>query len=192
VNRNYIEMKWDRSPASTCRTLAEAMATVTPVLVKDTKGMADPRTVRRALYSWAFNKKRWEEDPPPEVRAVLLWFERKSLPTSALADRMTVRRALDGLTKKLDGGTAAPVSIRRKRATFHNAVVYAVDADLLSDNPISRVSWSLPEPVDEEVDPASVPNPEQVKALLRAVADQGKRGRRLMAFFGCMYYAGPR
>jgi hypothetical protein len=28
--RNYIEMKWDRSPASTRRTLAEAMATVTP------------------------------------------------------------------------------------------------------------------------------------------------------------------
>jgi hypothetical protein len=106
--RNYVEMKWDRSPASTRRTLAEAMATVTPVLVKDTKGMADPATVRKAFYSWAFNKNRWEEEPPPEVEAVLTWFERKALPTSALADRMTVRRALDGLTRKLDGGTPPP------------------------------------------------------------------------------------
>ncbi|WP_369205194.1 hypothetical protein [Streptomyces sp. PU-14G] len=54
--RNYIEMKWTDSPASTRRTLAEAMAmaTVTPALVKDTKGMPDARTVRTALYSWAF------------------------------------------------------------------------------------------------------------------------------------------
>jgi integrase len=190
--RNYIEMKWRDSPASTRRTLAEAMATVTPVLVTDSRGMADPRTVRRALYSWAFNKNRWDDDPPGDVKEVLDWFERKSLPTSALADRMVVRRALDGLKRKLDGTTAASSSIRRKRAIFHNAVVFAMDADLLSDNPIPRVSWSLPEPVDEEVDPACVPNPEQVKALLRAVAHQGKRGRRLVGFFGCMYYAAAR
>jgi hypothetical protein len=42
-------------------------------------------------------------DPPDDVRVVLEWFEQKSLPTSALADRMVVRRALDGLKRKLDG-----------------------------------------------------------------------------------------
>lgn len=67
-----------------------------------------------------------------------------------------------------------------------------MDAELLSENPIPQVSWSLPEPVDDEVDPAVVPHPGQAADLLRAVAAQGKRGRRLVAFFGCMYYAAAR
>lgn len=71
------------------------------------KGMADAQTVRTALYSWAFNVSRRDQDPPDEVAAVLAWFERKSVPTSALADRMQVRAVLDALTKKLDGTTAA-------------------------------------------------------------------------------------
>lgn len=190
--RNYIAMKWDHSPASTRRTLAEAMATVTPALVKDTKGMPDPRVVRTALYSWAFNKNRWQEDPPADVAKVLAWFELKSLPTSALADRMQVRAALDALTKKLDGRTAAASVIRRKRAIFHNALGYAVDAELLTENPLPGVQWKAPEQVEEEVDPACVPDPAQAATLLTAVRDQSPRGRRLMAFFGCMYYAAAR
>ncbi|MFJ4783269.1 tyrosine-type recombinase/integrase [Streptomyces sp. NPDC088794] len=190
--RNYIAMKWDHSPASTRRTLAEAMATVTAAMVKDTKGMADPRVVRTALYSWAFNKNRWTKEPPDEVVKVLAWFELKSVPTSALADRMQVRAALDALTKKLDGTTAAASVIRRKRAIFHNALGYAVDAELLTENPLPRVQWKAPEQVEEEVDPACVPEPAQAAKLLTAVRDQSPRGRRLMSFFGCMYYAAAR
>jgi site-specific recombinase XerD len=190
--RNYIEMKWQDSPAKTRATLAEAMATVTPALVEDTRGMADVRSVRRALYGWAFNRHRWELDPPDEVRRVLDWFEEKSLPTSALADLMVTRRALDSLKRKLDGTVASAHTIRRKKAIFHNAVVYAIEAGLLPDNPIPKVSWSLPEPVEEELDPAGVPNPDQARALLRAVGEQGKRGRRLVAFFGCLYFATAR
>ncbi|WP_329532855.1 site-specific integrase [Streptomyces sp. NBC_01450] len=190
--RNYIEMKWDDSPGSTRRTLAEAMATVTPALVKDTKGMPDVRAVRTALYSWAFNKNRWEDDIPADVAKVLDWFERKSLPTSALSERMLVRATLKALSKKLDGKTAAPGTIRRKRAIFHNSLEYAVDAELLTENPLTRIKWRAPEQVEEEVDPACVPNPGQASKLLAAVREQSPRGRRLVAFFGCMYYAAAR
>ncbi|WP_103517789.1 tyrosine-type recombinase/integrase [Streptomyces sp. SM10] len=190
--RQYIEMKWPHSPGSTRRTLAEAMATIAPALVTDTKGMADARTVRTALYGWAFNMTRRAEEPPPEVAKVLAWFERKSLPTSALADRMHVRVALDALTKKLDGTTAAASTIRRKRAIFHNALGYAVDAGRLSQNPLPQVQWKAPEQVEEELDPATVPDPRQALALLNAVRTQSARGRRLVAFFGCMYYAAAR
>ncbi|WP_327422404.1 hypothetical protein OG763_20450 [Streptomyces sp. NBC_01230] len=69
--RDYIEMKWPHSPGSTRRTLSEAMATIAPALVADTKGMADARTVRTALYSWAFNMTRRAEEPPPEGAKVL-------------------------------------------------------------------------------------------------------------------------
>ncbi|MGW1322015.1 tyrosine-type recombinase/integrase [Streptomyces antibioticus] len=190
--RNYIAMKWDDSPGNTRRTLAEAMATVTPAFVKDTKGMPDARVVRRALYSWAFNKNRWDEEAPADVAKVLDWFGRKSLPMSALSDRLAVKAALSALSKKLDGTTAAAGTISRKRAIFYNSLEFAVDAELLSDNPLDRIKWTAPEQVVEEVDPECVPNPAQAAKLLAAVRDQSKRGRRLAAFFGCMYYAAAR
>ncbi|SED00670.1 tyrosine-type recombinase/integrase [Streptomyces sp. PAN_FS17] len=190
--RNYIAMKWDDSPGNTRRTLAEAMATVTPAFVKDTKGMPDARVVRRALYSWAFNKNRWDEEAPADVVKVLDWFRRKSLPMSALSDRLAVKAALSALSKKLDGTTAAAGTISRKRAIFYNSLEFAVDAELLSDNPLDRIKWTAPEQVVEEVDPECVPNPVQAARLLAAVRDQSKRGRRLTAFFGCMYYAAAR
>jgi integrase len=190
--RNYIEMKWDHSPASTRRTLAEAMATVTPVFVKDTKGMPDARAVRAALYGWAFNMKRRKEEIPPDVAKVLDWFDRKSLATSALSDLIRVRAALNAVSLRLDGKTASAGMISRKRAIFYNSLEYAVEAELLTDNPLTRIKWKAPEQVVEEVDPACVPNPRQAGKLLAAVRDQSPRGRRLAAFFGCIYYAAAR
>lgn len=174
--REYIEMKWHHSPGSTRRTLAEAMATVTPALVRETKGMADAQTVRTALYSWAFNVSRRDQEPPDEVAAVLAWFERKSLSTSALADRMQVRAALDALTKKLDGTTAAASTIRRKRAIFHNALGYAVEAGRLTDNPLPQVQWKPPEQVAEELDPASVPDPARLSLCSMPCAHRARVG----------------
>lgn len=190
--RNYIEMKWDDSPASTRRTLAEAMATVTPTFVKDTKGMPDARAVRTALYGWAFNKNRWSKEAPADVAKILDWFERKSLATSALSDLVLVRSSLRAISRKLDGKTAAPGTISRKRAIFYNSLEFAVEAELLTDNPLTRIKWKAPEQVVEEVDPACVPNPEQAAKLLVGVRDQSPRGRRLAAFFGCMYFAAAR
>ncbi|MGW2821818.1 tyrosine-type recombinase/integrase [Streptomyces sp. NPDC001443] len=190
--RNYIEIKWDHSPASTRRTLAEAMATVTPTFVKDTKGMPDAGVIRTALYGWAFNKNRWGEELPADVAKVLDWFQRKSLPTSALSERLLVRAALNAISKKLDGKTAAPGTISRKRAIFYNSLEYAVEAELLADNPLTRIKWKAPEQVVEEVDPACVPGPGQAAKLLNAVRAQSPRGRRLVGFFGCMYYAAAR
>ncbi|MEV6803692.1 site-specific integrase [Streptomyces sp. NPDC051132] len=190
--RNYIGMKWDHSPASTRRTLAEAMATVTPVFVQDTKGMPDARVVRRALYGWAFNKNRWDEESPADVTKVLEWFKRKSLSTSALSDLLLIRAALNAASVKLDGKTAAPGTISRKRAIFYNSLEFAVESELLADNPLARLKWKAPEQVVEEVDPECVPNPEQAAKLLAAVRDQSPRGRRLVAFFGCIYYAAAR
>ncbi|GAB2961450.1 tyrosine-type recombinase/integrase [Streptomyces heilongjiangensis] len=190
--RGYIEMKWDHSPATTRKNLAEAMATVTPIIVKDTRGMADHRLVRRALYSWAFNVKRWEEEPPPDVKEVLAWFERKSLPVSALSEKMLVRRALNACTKRMDGKTSAGSVIARKRAIFHQALGYAVDAEMLAENPMHALQWKAPEKVDEEVDPECVPDPEMAERLLAGVRVQGARGRHLEAFFGCILYAAAR
>jgi integrase len=190
--RHFMEQKWDDAPAKTRTGLAETMATVTAVLVKDTKGMPDTKLARRALYGWAFNKNRWEDEPPEDIGRVLAWFEKKSLAVSALADLPTVRKALGACAKRLDGKTAAASVIHRKRAVFHQALSFAVEADLLKENPLHSLNWTPPEQAEEELDPEYVPGPELAADLLEAVAEQGARGRHLKAFFGCLYYGGAR
>ncbi|MCX4460132.1 hypothetical protein OG585_53310 (plasmid) [Streptomyces sp. NBC_01340] len=68
--REYIEQRWDRTPGNTRRTLADALATVTPAFVETGAVYRAPRVLRRALYSWAFNKNAWNTDAPEEWQAV--------------------------------------------------------------------------------------------------------------------------
>ncbi|WP_421109744.1 tyrosine-type recombinase/integrase [Streptomyces sp. NEAU-S77] len=189
--RDYIEMKWPAAPAKTRTTLAEAMASATPALVSTRRGMPDARELRRALYSWAFNLNRWTEDPPADVRRTLEWVERNTVPMSALDDPLLLRKVLTGFTVRLDGKAAAASVVRRKRAIFHNALGFAVEARRLDVNPLPQVQWAIPNPV-EQVDPGAVVNPRQARRLLDAVGEQGDRGKRLRAFFGCLYHAGMR
>ncbi|MEU6849932.1 tyrosine-type recombinase/integrase [Actinacidiphila alni] len=189
--RDYIEMKWPTSPAKTRTTLAEAMASATPALVSTHRGMPESRELRRALYGWAFNMNRWKEEPPADVARVLEWVESHTVAMSELEDPLLLRKVLNGFTVRLDGKTAAASVMRRKRAIFHNALGYAVEARRLTVNPLPQVQWKLPAPV-EQVDPGCVVNPKQAAQLLKAVAEQGARGEHLKTFFAVMYYAAPR
>ncbi|MFD6885284.1 hypothetical protein [Streptomyces sp. NPDC059957] len=67
----------------------------------------------------------------------------------------------------------------------------AVEKGHLAENPLVGVRRTAPV-VSEEVDPISVPNPNQVARLLAAVAAGRGRGPHVEAFFGCMYYAASR
>ncbi|MFI2077941.1 tyrosine-type recombinase/integrase [Streptomyces triculaminicus] len=189
--RDYIDQKWDRTPGNSRRTLADALATVTPALTDSASAGPDPRVLRRALYSWAFNKNAWTQEPPGEWRTALEWAERHSLPVMALDDPIVLRRGLDALTLKLDGGQAAAKTVLRKKATFSDALGFAVDKGYLRSNPIPGARWRGPEST-EEVDPECVPNPTQVANLLDAVQQQRGRGPHLAPFFGCMYFAAMR
>jgi integrase len=85
----------------------------------------------------------------------------------------------------LEGQPAAATTIARKRAVFYGVLNYAVELDILSANPISKVTWKAPE-VAEEIDRRVVASPRQVGQLLTAVASIRPD---LAAFFGCLYYA---
>lgn len=74
---------------------------------------------------------------------------------------------------------------------FYNALDLAVERRLLPANPVDQVQWSAPD-VAEAVDRRVVASPEQVAALLATVRWQPRRGDHLVAFFGCLYYAGMR
>jgi len=68
---------------------------------------------------------------------------------------------------------------------------YAVEAGALPANPLKAVKWTRPRTL-ESVDPRTVVNSDQARRLLVAVGQQGERGERMVAFFGCMYYAALR
>lgn len=91
--RAYVDGRWDRLPAKSRRNDADALATLTPALVKTTAGRPAPRVLRRALYGWAYNKSRWGQEPPTEVAEALRWVEKNSVAISALEDPGTLRTA---------------------------------------------------------------------------------------------------
>ncbi|GAA4983389.1 site-specific integrase [Yinghuangia aomiensis] len=189
--RDYVEMKWPDAPAKTRTTWADALATATPALLGHGRGKPSAEALRLALYGWAFNLHRWDEEPPEDVAETLRWVEKHALPMSALDDPLIIRKVLTAFTKRLDGGSAAASTVQRKRAIFHNALGFAVELRRLTANPLSAVQWTAPKTA-EQVEPASVVNPRQADALLHAVYAQSARGRHLAAFFGCMYHAAMR
>ncbi|TMR08162.1 hypothetical protein ETD86_49005 [Nonomuraea turkmeniaca] len=105
-------------------------------------------------------------------------------------DRITA--ALEACARKLDGSAAAPAYFSRRRRVLFNVLRYAVSRKRLTANPLSTdLDWKAPEEeACEEVDPAAVASPAQVRELLTAASYAGwRRGPRLVAFFACMYYA---
>lgn len=93
----YLDQRWDRTPGNTRRTLADAFATITPALVLPGVVYPEPRVLRRALYSWAFNKNAWDQESAEEWRKALDWIKSHSLPVSALTEADGLRGALDAL-----------------------------------------------------------------------------------------------
>jgi integrase len=110
---------------------------------------------------------------------------------SALAEPNTVRAVLDSLTRRLDARPAAASVVGRRRRIFNTSCEYAVERKLLPSNPIPPLKWKLPKAI-HAVDRRSVANPVQARTLLAAVAQQHRSGTRLVALFGCLYFAALR
>jgi hypothetical protein len=184
----YAEMKWPRLAPHSRASRADALATVTPPLTRETGRRPAAQILRAALYGHAFNARRRCGAPGPDAASALAWLERASLPVSGLSDPRVIRAALDGLCTRLDGSPAGASTITRKRAVFHGALGYAVELGLLPANPAGLVRWRAPGAA-VAVSPATVPSPAQVGVILAEVA---RIRPELAAFFGCLYYAALR
>lgn len=193
----YADAKWPEAAATTRRTHAEALTALTTAMFADERGKPDDKLVRKALCRWAFNTiRRDAPDRPAEVTAALRWVERHTRQASALARPDVLRSVLDSLTVTLDGSPAAPSVFNRRRKILHAMVAYAVEKKTLDSNPIPALGWRPPTSVRtrpvQAVDKRRVASPLQVRTLLRAVAEQPRSGRRLVAFFACLYFAALR
>ncbi len=189
--RAFVDLKWPHVAATTRRTHAEAMTALTVLLLTTEVGAPDAKLVRFALGRWAFNTTR-RNDPtcPPEVQATLRWVEQHTHQVSVLAKPDVLRAVLDGLTVRLDGQPAAASVVSRRRKIFNTAIEYAVERGLLSENPLPALKWRAPKSV-VAIDRRSVVNPTQARTLLAAVGDHST-GSRMVAFYGCIYYAALR
>jgi integrase len=95
---------------------------------------------------------------------------------------------MDALTLKLDGTAAAAPTVARRRAALFSALQYAVELELLPNNPLKQLKLRRPI-IAEAVDRRVVVNHAQARALLTAVLSTYPA---LEAYFACLYYAALR
>lgn len=123
------------------------------------------------------------------------WLETGTIPLGDLAKPGSgpaqVRAMLDRISRKQDGKPAAANTTMRKRIVLNNAMEYACEIGALPANPLKSVKWARPRTLTT-VDPRVVINPAQARRFFAAVEAHGKRGQRMKAFFGCLYYAALR
>jgi hypothetical protein len=184
-------MKWPNAAAKHRASIAESLTVATMALCPTGKGRPESELLRRALYQWAFNAGRHDQQPPEDEARALAWAGKHAPAVADLDSAKKMRAVLDQLAKKKDGTATAANTVRRRRAVLSNCLRIAVEKELLPANPLTRVHWELPKAV-EELDERSVATPGQARTLLAAVHEQGDRGAHLEAFFGCMYYAAMR
>ncbi|WP_079406136.1 tyrosine-type recombinase/integrase [Streptomyces sp. 3211] len=192
----YLAMKWPHAAPNTRDGINESLASVTMALLDERPGRPADAELRKALRNWAFVLPGPDDrDLPADVGNVLHWVAKASRPLSDLSDPALGRAVLDSLKIKLDGTAAAAETVRRKRRTLVNALLYAVDLGEFRESPLAAVRWQKPK-VSNEVDPRVVANPEQARSLLHAVSYVGgyrrARGRRLVGLFAGMYFGGFR
>jgi integrase len=187
---SYVTRRRRGLAGNSMRSIADTLATITPVLLVPGQGRPDDRRIREALYCWAF---RGKEDPPVEIAEVLRWVAGHSRPLADLADQDLMLDMLDAISSKLDGTPAAANTVARKRAVLSNVLDYGVGRGLnTSPLPAAAKVWTPPKTTEGMVDPRVVVNRRQAEELLIAVSYQGRIGPKLVAFFACIYYAGTR
>jgi integrase len=184
----FVDMKWPHASPRHRKSIADALATVTPALLSTTRGMPNTKEFRHVLYTWSFNTGARAGKPSEDVARVLRWVETNTVDLADMADPKVIRKALDGLALTQQGKAAAPTTIARKRAVFYGALRYAVELGYFDANPIDRVQWTTPKST-EEIDRRVVVNPSQARELLAAVR---KGAPTLEAFYACLYYAALR
>lgn len=193
---DYSAAKWPYVSPNHRRGIAEALTDATETLLSRDDPPCTREQLRRALRTWAYGERLRSNVPPPDdLAAVVHWLETGTVPLAELAQPgsgpVRVRAILDRLSRKQDGKPAAAHTANRKRIVINNAMEYACEIGALHANPLKSVKWTRPRTLTT-VDPRVVINPAQARRFFAAVEAHSRRGHRMKAFFGCLYYAALR
>jgi integrase len=192
----YTSIKWPHAAPTQRRSIAETLTDATEAMIT-TAEMPWPRAdIRSALRNWAFSERMQSTaQPPADIEPIISWLRTATAPVSALGRPETgpalTRALLNRLGTKQDSTAAAANTVNRKRGVLSGLMRYAVEVGAIAVNPLESVTLSRPRGV-RAVDPRTVINADQAHRLLQAVGQQDERGPRMVAFFGCIYYAAMR
>lgn len=192
--RSYVRARWPTAAAKTRDGIVDSLATATIALVRPELADMERSTIRTAMC-WALLPGSDDEATPEQLSGALALLGKLTLPLAELADPILARRLWDTTGQKLDGAPAAPDTAARRRRALYTALEYAVDLGELQENPLRKVKRKRTAQ-DGAVDRRVVVSPSQARELITALSYVGSwrraKGRRLVAFFATLYYAGLR
>jgi integrase len=190
----YVAVRWEGAAAKTRESITDSLAIAMLAMLEDGPARPADKDIRHA-FLWAVHPANVEANPPPHLELALRWLKRRSLPLSSITDPAIVRRVYHRLTLTVEGKAVAGDTFRRRRRGLNTALEYAVELEEISENPLKRLKAKRTATTDR-IDPRVVITHTQARELLTAVSYVGSwnraRGRRLVAFFAVLYYAGLR
>ncbi|MEU5776193.1 site-specific integrase [Streptomyces venezuelae] len=192
--REFMKRRWRTAAAKTREGFADSLASAALGMVREGPDVPDARAVRRAVR-WAVVPSHADAEPPPGLERVCAWLAENALPLSALATSDTAEDVHYRLAYKLDGKLAAKDTYKRRRRGFNAAMNYAIQRGYIESNPVADLE-RYATAGRGTIDPRVLMNAQQGRSFLTAVSYVGSvhrnRGRRLVAFFGCILYAAMR
>lgn len=193
---DYSAAKWPYVSPNHRRGIAEALTDVTEVMLTRGDPPHSREQLRRALQTWAYSERlRSGTAPPEDLATVVRWLGTDTIPLADLgwpgSGPARVRAMLDRISRKQNGKPAAANTANRKRIVLNNAMEDACEIGVLPGNQLKSVKWVRPRTLTT-VDPRVVINHGQARRFFAAVEAHSLRGRRMKAFFGCLYYAALR
>ncbi|MFH8407638.1 tyrosine-type recombinase/integrase [Streptomyces sp. NPDC018019] len=193
----FVDQVWPHASGNNRKTVAKVMTTVTIALLRTPAKQFDAVRVRTALREWAFNAKRRNnprEPIPDDVRVVLDWVQRNTLPMSAWEKTEKVDAVITALGTRLDGTAAAASSVSRNRRVMNLVMEDAVRRGILRTNPLPKgkgKGGGAPKAA-QAIDKRVLLNQQQVTALLDWIGNRPRHGAVYQAFFATLCYAGLR
>lgn len=175
------------------------LSAVVPLFVRRLDHPPPRSELQRLLSSRLLPPPSRSRELSPAEAAASSWLRRASRPVSELADGTVAPDLLAALGKTATGRPVASSTWDTRRSILHRALAFAVTSEWLDANPVTGRRLPLAGG-GGSVDPRVVVNPVQARQLLAAVSyvtalvrsDHRNRGRRLYAFFCCLYYGGLR
>lgn len=200
--REYVNRRWPAAAANTRSSIVDGLATATLALTKDQAVELDP-LIARAAVRWSVIPARkdggvddeTEQQPPSDIALAHKLLASGTVDVADLSQPLVAQALWDSLGVKLDGTAATRDTALDRRRVVNTALEHAVARGELRENPFKHVRRKRTAH-QTSVDRRVVANPDQVRELLIAMSYVGSwnraRGRRLVAFFATLYYAGVR
>ena len=192
--RKYVRMRWKGAAAKTRESIVDSLTVATFALVIDEASGLSKKEIRAAMQ-WALIPRLEGEAAPLHLEDAVRLLSKGTLNLRDLADPIVARNVCEQLTLTCDGRRAAADTTARRRRGLNTALEYAIDLGELAENPLKRVKQKKVAR-DTAVDRRCVVNPAQARQLLVCLSYVGSwhrgRGRRLVAFFATLYFAGVR